>query len=745
MRFFSTRRDEFRGLEPLESRQMLAGDLAIDLTGLTGPANPSSGTIRVDANIVNAGDRFYRGGGQVHYFLSTDAVLDASDLGVSGRAFSGVLTPGAGIRVQNTLRVSDLLRAGASGTYFVLARVTPNAEGFDSNTANDADSSAGTITLGDESMGGGSSGGSSQGSNSGGSSGGSGGGSSGGSNSGSNSGSGGEQAPVVRGAAGRLFALLRRSNGGGSSGGSSGGGSNSGGGSGSMLVQAPPPNSNPDYSISLSAVQNPYDSRDRREELRTTATIRNVGDVVYRGRGTIEYYFSTDGTLDTAADFLFHTQDVDALPTRGRSKDFRLDIAEPKLINPPAPLRAVPAAEYQVIARLVLADSAFDTNADNNAAPGSGVVDVDYLFGRVGERDNVQITTTLSNGTEATFAIDRVGIGRVSMVDGRMVVEVANTELNASLLIRTARNAVVPISQIILTSAMQAFKAPNSVITGSIIVDDMVREIIVGGMSGLINLGVNRLRGLSMNLGNVNDLVINSNAVISDLNVNSWRNTDASPDSIIAPTVSRISSGGDFDANVTTSRRNSNSHSIDHARVGGAARGIWNVDIGMETFEAGSTGAGFRANVDGPLTNLLINGNFGGIFAAQEFGQIRVTRDMIGGTILAGADLGNDAALGGTGVNADTFATSFIDSVDIRGSMVNSIVASGLRTTDATLLDDDDTFAPNGPSRIRSVQVRRSMDSSSSFVAEQFQNARIANRDVDIQNDARFVLTLPPV
>jgi len=95
--------------------------------------------------------------------------------------------------------------------------------------------------------------------------------------------------------------------------------------------------------------------------------------------------------------------------------------------------------------------------------------------------------------------------------------------------------------------------------------------------------------------------------------------------------------------------------------------------------------------------------------------------------ILAGANLGADGELGGSGTDADTFSAGSIRTFKVAGGLSNSVIAAGVNPVDGVYLDGDDTLIGGAASFIRSVTVH-SIDASTRFVAGAFGTANIPKK-----------------
>ncbi|CAG1009161.1 hypothetical protein PHYC_03665 [Phycisphaerales bacterium] len=500
-----------------------------------------------------------------------------------------------------------------------------------------------------------------------------------------------------------------------------------------------------DFAVSVGALFNDFDRRADAQVIRLTATVNNVGTLNYRGRASMEFYLSADDSFDVADDFLFETKDLRNLPRIGGRMDVRLDTVEPALVDPPAPLRHVAPGEYFVVARLVLDNSSFDTNTANNHAMTFASAVISYEFGILDAGRNRPFTYTQSDGTKVTIKIDRIGTGNLDLTEDGIVLVVTGAEPDASLMISTDRDRPVHFAQINLPQGIKAVKAQRVTLSGILTIQGFISRILLGKLDrGSITIQNGFGRGVTIEAGDVRDAVITSNLPIDALNVRSWRDTDGTADFLRAPFISNISSGGDFAPSVTVTSFNSNSMSIDRFVAKGNVSGVWSLARGVEIWEAGSTTASFRANIAGVVENFRTRGDMRGTLASPLMFNIDIGGSLISGRILAGYNLGADLEIGGTGSNADQARNGSLDTIRIRRDMTNSIVASGLRTTDNILLDDDDTLvtSPAGAA-IGHIEVGRRMQNSF-FVSPILPGtARVNNRTVTVADDTRFADSLP--
>jgi hypothetical protein len=124
----------------------------------------------------------------------------------------------------------------------------------------------------------------------------------------------------------------------------------------------------------------------------------------------------------------------------------------------------------------------------------------------------------------------------------------------------------------------------------------------------------------------------------------------------------------------------------------------------------------------------------GATLAAANFKAITVSADVESSVLLAGANLGDDFALGGN----DTFAPGNIGKFSVGGNVTASVLGAGLVTSDSILRNDDDGLLGN--SLIKSFAVKQNVDGESLFAAALFtKNVKIGGKKIAPATDTRFL------
>jgi len=138
--------------------------------------------------------------------------------------------------------------------------------------------------------------------------------------------------------------------------------------------------------------------------------------------------------------------------------------------------------------------------------------------------------------------------------------------------------------------------------------------------------------------------------------------------------------------------------------------------------------------VGGNLLKLLIGAVTGTIAVNGGIGSI-VADSLTNAKILSGANLGEDAQLGGADSNADAFGVGVIGSVKVRGAINQSIIGAGLNPGDGVFGNDDDTVVAGSSLRTLSAP---SADDTSRFYASKFGSVKLGKKIKDLAADGRF-------
>jgi hypothetical protein len=192
--------------------------------------------------------------------------------------------------------------------------------------------------------------------------------------------------------------------------------------------------------------------------------------------------------------------------------------------------------------------------------------------------------------------------------------------------------------------------------------------------------------------------------------------------------------GGDFSGTLT---------SLTPAATLGATKALTSLTVTDGNFTGDVRLRGASGAITVKSKPALARGNLTGAsivasIVASAIASLTVGRDFINSIVLAGADLGDDYAFGGTD---DTFAAGTIGAVKIGRNVsgAGSIIGAGFTTTDPNLTDANDAIIGGVASTIASLTVTGTAAAESYFAAGKFTTApKIASVAVPLAGDGRF-------
>lgn len=477
--------------------------------------------------------------------------------------------------------------------------------------------------------------------------------------------------------------------------------------------------------------------------------VANQGDLPAVGRVTVNFYLSSDTTFG-ADDVLlesFADQEINLNsqnPTDSDTGTFTGTVAIP----------GVTPGNYFFLVRLLPNLAVGDLNQTNNIAASADDQGFAWKFGDFNGRTGVVMSLTESNGTTVTFGLNGGGTGTVTRdTDNpdRFVVTFENTVGGSRATIAAsggsgANAGVALIEGIHVTGSLGSLDAASARLLGNVAVDGSIGSVRFGQVEGPSAVVIGSAdANTAFEFGSVRNLTITTPGGISSLSVTSWIDSDGTPDVVAAKWIGSLSSAGNFQAGLSLSGR-ARGRTLDAVSIGGtASKGAWDVNgrAGAWAFRAvaGSWSASIRNN----LISLDITNVFRGTIAAKTFSSI-TAGSLRGAKILAGADLGTDARLGGTDSAADTFSSGTVNSLTVGGKVLNTIVGAGLDPVDGVFKNGDDRLKTG---RINNLVISRTASANSRFLAKRYTPTgtfRIGARDIDTAEDRRFIFddTLAP-
>ncbi len=265
-----------------------------------------------------------------------------------------------------------------------------------------------------------------------------------------------------------------------------------------------------------------------------------------------------------------------------------------------------------------------------------------------------------------------------------------STSINSSVTVTSDTGALEDFTILSNDDASMGRIDVQAVMFGNsnIVVDGYAREIVLGGFQGsgdiLVGNDVQLLEtGSLLTSGTISTTFLRQFTVNGDLG----GSTPQLPGEFVTPTLRIFGTEG-----ITVQGSMRANLSVDNG-IRGAL--FVNGSINNSTIRSGN-------NIQS-ITAFDMSGTT--ISAANNIGTVDVTANVFATLIMAGTDLGRDAAFGGQGVNADSTNGGNIDTITIGGNFLQSSVSAGvLRGADGFLGTTDDIVS-GGRSSIGSVAI----------------------------------------
>jgi hypothetical protein len=431
-------------------------------------------------------------------------------------------------------------------------------------------------------------------------------------------------------------------------------------------------------------------------------SINDIGDGPAKGLVGVSLFASLSSTFDSTAFPIAidgRTQ-ISVNLVGGQSERVGVEFTVPTNLE---------AANYTYFA--ALAPSTNFTAVQVDSVPAAGITNAASVlaFGAVGAHRGYRLTGTTSNGTSFTVGLTGPGTGVLTDdADGAISLSVTGTNGGSTLSISSTG---VSLDSLTDAAPLGTLLAATTTVTGSVSLTGSVRTFtIAGAINSNIFLGGGVANVLS--LGTMQSTSLFSAAAVHSMTLNSYSNTGN--DVITTAWIQTLTCAGDFGAdlfiNGGVGRRDLGLTTVNIGGIVGNA--VWSVLANVGAVQVGGIATGWSGSIHGLFGQLIDTGDFAGELAALEIGTIRISGNLTGADLLAGADFGGDARLGN---GDDFFGRGIFTSLMVSGSVTNSVVAAGLSPVGTDLLGPGVMLLTR--SAIRTVTLSGSVDSASRFLA----------------------------
>lgn len=423
---------------------------------------------------------------------------------------------------------------------------------------------------------------------------------------------------------------------------------------------------------------------------------------------------------------------------------------------------AAPIAQLYMVVAVDTTGVVPESNEDNNSAS-SPPATVAWQFGIVPNRTgSVPLTLSDSDGTLVTFRLSGLGTGTITSTADGYNVSLANTTTATSLSITTTKSggsdARFTLHDLTIAGPINSVAAATTDFTGDISITQNAASLMLGNLrTSALTIGSPLVAPVKpatckITFASAENLSLTSDIGIASLTAVNWLDTDLTHDSLAAPFLAALkitgrantkllpAIPGDFAADLTltgppaTSTLSSLGATTIAGEVGPAS---WRITGKARKITAGSFAPGFAANITGALDGVVAKTSLSGQITAKSISGITAPA-ITDATILAGANLGSDLALGGTSSAADSFSPGYISSISVSGTITNSTILAGIHPFDSAFNDLNDVPLGGKSSYVKSISAG-AIDSSSRLDAGFLPaTAKITRLAVSTKTDSRF-------
>lgn len=402
------------------------------------------------------------------------------------------------------------------------------------------------------------------------------------------------------------------------------------------------------------------------EALSALFTVDRLGDEVPATQ--VRFYASTDSTLD-AADPLLGRRDLAAGTLHPGANPIAVDLDSHAFSSP---------GRYTLIGVIDPGHSVSESDETNNQALAAAPIEVAFTVGQIPGRSPVPaLERTDADGTRFTLAISGPGSATLLPDAGGYRLTISGSDATTRItLTGSGGDGRITLSGLEAERSLGSLTAPIAVLTG--------------------------------------------HARFTQVNTFSLASIDAGA-RIEGASLANLTVTGDARGELRLSGAGATGFILGTVQIGGTLAGLWAINGRANSISAQTTAADWRANVRAPLTQLVVRGDASGQLAAAALQLLQVGGSLRGMTVRIGADLGSDAALGGSGEAADTFRAGTLARLRVTGHLDNSVILVGLDPRNGHDLDgDDQVLGSASANRIQELLVGGRLTGETRIIAPAF-------------------------
>ena len=245
-----------------------------------------------------------------------------------------------------------------------------------------------------------------------------------------------------------------------------------------------------------------------------------------------------------------------------------------------------------------------------------------------------------------TVTVTGPGTGQIVADGAGYVLQLTGTSSATSVALVNPTNSPVALTSISANSAVGALNLGNADLSGNATFASSVTNLTLGKVSQA-TISVAAGAEFSFKAGTVTNTRLAARTTNLSVTVTDWASTTPGASRIDAAGLKSLVTSGNLGTDLFLSGMVSG-YTLATVQVGGSITGgLWSVHGRASSITAGSTAAAWRVNISSTLVQLATKADASGDLAMAGLQLLQVGGSARGLHLLIGADLGDDAALGG--------------------------------------------------------------------------------------------------
>ncbi|MEY4764304.1 MAG: hypothetical protein RI907_977, partial [Pseudomonadota bacterium] len=330
-------------------------------------------------------------------------------------------------------------------------------------------------------------------------------------------------------------------------------------------------------------------------------------------------------------------------------------------------------------------------SADLNLAAAGTLPVVDPLAGTSIQRtvDGPHMHAT-AVPSQATASVQVLGPGQATLTadaSGAYSLQLTGTTALSLVTLNVSDNTHIQLSQISVSGAVGGLDLSLGDLHGSALFQGNVGSLQLGQVQGA-NIQAQGAGAFSFKADNVVSSTLQTASTLASIDVQSWTGAGSQ---LSAAGIKALNTLGDFSADLAVSGSGVTDYALNTVTIGGQVTGgVWAVHGRSKAVSLGSAGPDWQANFTGALSLLASRGNLGGQINLPAVQTVQVGGSAQSLRMAVGANLGDDAKLGGTGANADSFKAGTLARLRVTGNLQDSTILVGVDPVNGIWGDGND-------------------------------------------------------